>query len=116
MIPIERARDIAAQIEYKDLWNLIVGEEDGKRPYLYWRFISPDYTKGGEPAMWNSRKWYLSQHMTESEIVQTALAAALMAEEHEAREAFSYKGKHLFNPHIGVASMLAVCEQLEVRA
>lgn len=115
MLTLPQIHAITAQITYKEGWFIGIGS-DSERHWLMWSFTSPDYTRGRVPTSWNSRKWYLSAHMTESEIVQTALAAVLMAEEHEAREAFSYKGKHLFNPHISIEAMLSVCDRLEVRA
>jgi hypothetical protein len=48
------------------------------------------------------RKWRLSEHMTKSEVIQTALMAVLAWEEHEAREAFRYKGRAVFSPHYDV--------------
>jgi hypothetical protein len=53
--------------------------------------------------------------MVEAEVVQTALAAAIMAEEHEAREAFAYKGFALFNPHISMEALMFVAEKRSVR-
>ncbi len=64
---------------------------------------------------WRGRKWLLSQHMTEGEVVQTALMACLAAEEHEAREAFRYKGKALFGPHLAVEALLANADEVAVR-
>lgn len=101
-------------IQYKD-WVLHLKDDKG-RWYLQWSFTAPDYAHGNTPTDWTSRKWHLSEHMTESEIVQTALAAALMAEEHEAREAFSYNGQRIFNPHISVAALQRACTELDVRA
>lgn len=54
---------------------------------------------------WNGRKWYLSEHMTESEVVMTALLAVLKFEEHEAREAFAYEGVAIFGPHLNVRQL-----------
>ena len=51
---------------------------------------------------WAGRKWRLSPHMTDSEIVGTALKAVLTAEEHEARENFLYRGRPIFGPHLDV--------------
>lgn len=48
------------------------------------------------------RKWYLSPHMTASEVMQTALLAAIQAAEHEVREKFRFQGKAVFNPHYDV--------------
>jgi len=48
------------------------------------------------------RKWYVSPHSTESEVVQTALKALLTAAEHEIRETFRYQGAAVFSPHFNV--------------
>lgn len=64
-----------------------------------------DDTKTGKTTKHYSRKWLLSEHMTKSEIVQTALKAVLTVLEHEAREKFEYKGVAVFNPHINVESL-----------
>jgi len=76
--------------------------------YLQIEFDAPD-CKTGEAAIWKSRKWVLSQHMTRSEVVQTALAATLMAVEHEARERFKYHGRAIFGPHFDVDFLHAMC-------
>lgn len=103
-------------IAYKD-WCLEWRFEPGNA-YLQWRFNAPDYSGGqvGGSKWWTTRKYQLSRHMTESELVQTAFLAALQAEEHECREAFRYMDKAPFNPHISVAALMSVCDQLEVRA
>lgn len=104
---------ILKDIQYKD-WELTVGNiSDMDRPmYLQVRFIDAngDVQKG--------RKWMLSQHMTKSEIVQTAFKAILTAEEHEAREQFRYKGRLVYGPHIDVdvlASVVGDKENLDMR-
>ncbi len=63
------------------------------------------------------RKWYISPHMTESEIVQTAFLAVKTWLEHEAREMFTYKGQKVFNPHFSVGKLgeLAANEEFDVR-
>lgn len=63
-----------------------------------------------EPAVVHGRKWFLSEHMTKSEVVQTALAAVLAAEEHEAREAFLYDGRAIFGPHFNVDALHTMME------
>ena len=72
---------------------LVVGV-DGERPYLQ------VLGRGG-----NGRKWFLSHHMTESEVVQTALAAVLAFVEHEAREGFEWHGRKIFGPHFDVKQL-----------
>lgn len=64
----------------------------------------------------HGRKWYVSKHSTESEVVMTALMAAIAFAEHEVREQFRYKGKNIFHPHPSIDALLGVAEQREVRA
>ena len=65
--------------------------QDGDRQYLQ--------VSDGE---WTGRKWMLSPHMVDGEVVQTALMAVLAWYEHETREAFKFKGCAIFNPHISL--------------
>jgi hypothetical protein len=94
-----RFRNWLAAVAYKD-WAFHVAA-DGEGSYLQVKFTAPDNVTGGETS-WSGRKWRLSQHMTRSEVVQTALKAVLTAEEHEAREQFLYRGRAIFGPHINV--------------
>lgn len=72
---------LVGRIRYKG-WEFYVGHFRGNEvPYLRVRFHATD-TETGEPAMQYGRKWPLSLHMTDAEIVQTALKAVLTAEEH----------------------------------
>ncbi len=108
--PVMNFYDIAGivdRIRYKPGWLLMLISG----PYLQVR-LPPD--RGGE--RWHGRKWMLSYHMTEGEIVQTALMACLAAEEHEAREAFTYKGHVLFGPHISIDRLLEVADDIQMRA
>jgi hypothetical protein len=109
------AQRVLVGVTYKPSWSLTVGLCDlSGREYLQWRFEGP-CVKTGKVAIQPCRKWWLSQHMTESELVQTAMAAALQAEEHECREFFAYQGKRLFQPHISVRALMRVCDQEDVR-
>lgn len=51
---------------------------------------------------WKGRKWYLSPHKTDGEVVQTAFKAVMTAMEHEIREMFTYKGVSIFDPHYDI--------------
>lgn len=94
MDPTEtRFRELVRQITYKD-WSFHIGKDGIGLYHLQVRF-----TAGRE---WSGRKWRLSMHMTDSEVVQTALKAVLAAEEHEAREQFRYRGRAIFGPHMRV--------------
>ena len=65
----------------------------------------------GEPMRWTSRKWMLSEHMTDGEIVQTAFLATKIAIEHELRETFYYKGQPIFDPHYDLDKLHALRSQ-----
>lgn len=60
----------------------------------------------GAPTAWRGRKWLLSDHMTDGEIVQTAFKAILTAVEHEVRETFLYKGAAIFDPHYDIEKLV----------
>ena len=64
---------------------------------------------------WRGRKWYLSDHMTEDEIVKTVFAAVKMAVEHEVLENFKVNGKALFNPHVDYKELLKISDKEVVR-
>lgn len=104
-----RAAGYLKDVRYKD-WDIHI-RMDGDRPYLQIGFRDFDWTKaGGEKEYQHGRKWMLSPHMTKSEIVQTAFKAVMMAEEHETREKFTYKGRTIFGPHFSVDKLAALCD------
>lgn len=104
---------IIGNITYKD-WTLLLVRDSAGREYMRWQWFTR-CVKSGASVMISGRRWWLSPKMTESEIVQTALLAALTAEEHEARESFRYKDKRVFNPHISVPKLLEICEIEDAR-
>ncbi len=109
-----RIKELLACVSYKD-WYLKV--DDTGRPYLQWHMYAPDYTLPGQPVkFWPCRKWWLSGHMTETELVQTAFAAALQAEEHECREAFHYRGARPFQPHVNINALVEASQHTDARA
>ncbi len=110
----QEVHEIVNSIKYKDNWKIVLDEEEG-RLFLRWRFLAKCVKSKAEGWVYG-RTWRLSKFMTESELVQTALMAALAVEEHEAREHFLYKGKRVFNPHIDVNKMLEICEFEDGRA
>ena len=89
-------------------WVITVKKDD-KRPYLQVGAYSAVCNVSGHPLPWSDHKWFLSYHMTTSEIVQTAFKAVMTAVEHEVREQFMYRDQTVFAPHWDVewlASML----------
>jgi hypothetical protein len=71
-------------------------------------------TKSGEPTEWHGRKWYLSEFMTDDEIVKTTYSAFKAVIDHEVMEAFKVDGIILFNPHLNFEELLAISHK-EVR-
>lgn len=67
--------------------------------------------KTGKLLEWKGRKWYLSDHMTDDEIIKTAYAAFKAAVEHEVMEPFTIRGKVLFNPHVSFHALLAISDK-----
>lgn len=96
-------------------YTFCVHAHDSKA-YLQAEFMSP-CSQTGKLTLQKTRKWLLSQHMTESELIQTALKCVLTAIEHEAREQFKYKGRAIFGPHFDVKALIELCDknQLETR-
>lgn len=70
--------------------------------------------KDGQES-WNSRKWIISRHATDSEIIQTAFKCVLTAEEHETREKFLYDGVAILGPHIDLPSLKEAVKKLDSR-
>lgn len=60
---------------------------------------------------WHGRKFYLSDHMTEDEVIKTAYLAFRLVVEHEVMEGFSVKGKVLFNPHVNYLELLSISQR-----
>ena len=90
----------AAEPTQEGAWRRV---RDGRlrtnRCYLQVRATTKDNATGEPGYTWSGRKWFLSPHMTSSEVVQTALKAVLTAVEHEVREQFLYRGHSIFDPH-----------------
>lgn len=108
----DKAIAILNEIVYKD-WQFGVAK-DGVRYYFQIRFNGPCSVTGIMKEH-SSRKWFLSEHMTKSEVVQTVFKAILTAEEHETREHFKYRNKRIFGPHIDVDTLSEVCDKVDVR-
>lgn len=60
---------------------------------------------------WKGRKWYLSEYMTDDEIIKTCYAAFEACVKHEIMEGFEVDGKMLFNPHINFEELLLISDK-----
>ena len=109
---IEEMRDVMRQVECGEYSFHII--EDGKGAYLQASYPEPDIITT-QLATQNTRKWRLSQWMTKSELVQTALKCVLTSVEHRAREHFLYKGRRVYGPHLDVEALWEIAKKLDYR-
>lgn len=89
--------EAARQISYKD-WSFNVDVDEHQTPFLQITFWSDEQLQV-------CRKWLLYHTMNVSEFVKTCWMAVLAAEEHEAREAFRFRGVKVMNPHVDVEKL-----------
>lgn len=116
---VERIREVVSKIKNQmfSTWEYQVKELPDGHPYLVIHETNGrDNVTGADGFTWNSRKWLLSVHMTETEIVNTAWLATKQAIMHELGENFLYSGKMVFNPHMAVKARQGVAEHIDVRA
>jgi hypothetical protein len=102
----DRFRDVLSHVRYRD-WQFRIHAMGRGRWYLQVVFGTANARgDAAEPeAVQYGRKWLLSEYMTDSEVIQTALKAVLTAEEHEAREHFLVEGVPVFGPHFDVMAL-----------
>lgn len=102
-------------IKYDDKYTIKDGFFDGPIFYNGRVYIQLEYNsscnKDGQNDYWKGRKWYLSEHMTDDEIIKTCYAAFEACIKHETMEGFKVDGKMLFNPHINFEALLSISDQ-----
>ena len=98
MQTIESIKAVIADCQYND-WMFRVDTNEGGTPYVQVLFKDKDRITGKEEIQ-RCRKWMLSYHMGNSEVVRTVFQAIQGAVAHEVNEAFKYKGTRIFNPHM----------------
>jgi hypothetical protein len=102
--------DITSRVRYErpgqPEWRITLGFGED-RPYIQVRGFT------GADA-WTGRKWYLSRHMTVSEVVTTCFKAIITAEEHETREFFTYRLHPIFSPHFDVEALVELHQNMRV--
>lgn len=70
------------------------------RIYIQCSYQAPNTCKRNEPIeSFKGRKWYLSDHMTDDEVIKTCYMAFKAAVEHEIMEGFRFMDQRVFNPH-----------------
>lgn len=122
MKTFDEIETLLGKVKYKEGWWLniqldydFVDQDMQCRPYLQWVFWGPCATTGKTEEQ-RCRKWFLSYHMTDGELVQTAFGAALQAEDHECREFFLFDGHRVMNPHLSLDALVSRAHMTEGRA
>lgn len=111
MMTNDEIEKIVSNCKYKD-WDILVRYDD-TRPYIQIQFDAPD-SFTGVMARQYCRKWMLSPHMTETEIVATAYKAIEAAIIHEMKEDFRYIGEPIFRPHFDVKALWQLSKDRKV--
>lgn len=88
---------IVCKIAYKN-WEFRIHEK-GSGFLIQAAWAAPDL-KTGKMMIQKGRKWYVSPHACEGEIVRTAYKIIEAAELHEMQEQFKYCGQKIFDPHL----------------
>lgn len=91
----------------RDFHDVFGGGKTPGRIFIQVQYTAP-CVKTGEPQIFRGRKWYLSDYMTEDEIIKTAYCAFEAAVKHEIMEGFSVDGTILFNPHVDYKALLTI--------
>ena len=114
----EQIQELVSHISFEVLntkFKYLVKEDSlGGRVYIQLAFASPDAITG-DMTEWTSRKYYLSEHMIEDEIVKTCFMAAKQCVEHEVMEGFQFDSKVVFNPHVNFRALLSITDQMVLR-
>jgi len=98
----ESIQDLLNKIQYKDWQFHLESREDCFT--LQIRFFDV-CVNTGELSLQTCRKWFISKHMTDNEIIRTVFMAVEKAEYHEMCEKFKFDNKLINNPHFDVLQM-----------
>jgi len=105
---IQWIREQLSEVRYLD-YNFGLYDDGVGTAYLQANFPEADIVTGRIEQQF-TRKWRLSEHMTKSEIIQTAFKCCLTSEEHRCREHFRYKGSAVYSPNYDVDELEKLCK------
>ena len=111
---IARATSLLRDVRYTDhVFTVRAGHGGTFLQACYWE---ADSTNPGilEPQF--TRKWLLSPHMTDSEIVFTAFKCCLTSAEHRCRENFHFRDQQIMSPHLSIYDLVVLCEKGKAHA
>jgi hypothetical protein len=103
----QRATDILKRITFPG-YEFIVTAKIGGSTWMQGRYMETCAITGKLEEQ-KTRKWLLSEHMTDSEVVFTALKLCLTSMEDRTREFFTYRGQRIASPHFDVEDLVKLC-------
>lgn len=90
----------------------VIAHKDKINPKSGRIYIQTQYSakcnKSAVEQVWFGSKYYLSDYMTNDEVIKKAYVACQQAVNHEVMEAFKVDGIILFNPHVDFEELLKV--------
>lgn len=101
---LHRFRSLLDRVEFRPFSFKVARE--GTACFLRVEYHGGRCNVTGEALSWKGRKWRLSTHMTDGEVVQTAFLAVMTALEHETRECFKFDGVSVFDPHYDIHKLV----------
>lgn len=104
----EKLRGILSNISFRDWWFEVQNKGDGFLMQAV--FMGPD-TITGKVEEQRCRKWYISSHAVDGEVVRTAWKAIEAAVVHEAAEEFYYKATRIYDPHRDPEALINIVAQ-----
>ena len=112
--------EVQSQVEFRNRphYRLLL-QQDAKDPEGRWYFqieVQRPDTYTGEMGVGRGGKAYLSPHMNVSELTRVAFGLFKAYDEHECREAFTWKGRAIFGPHVDSQALWEVAERLDFRS
>lgn len=94
---INRVKAIRLRLTYKPGSGFYV-ETKGENVFIqHWQML-PD-CKNDQLMEQRGRKFYISPHMTDEEVIRTFALSVKVFEEHEANEWLKFDGRRVLNPH-----------------
>lgn len=115
-LTMEHIREVLDQCSFMDRKFLVMKKGDGF--LIQMSYMEPDVEKpGSEPVEQKTRKYYISPHMCESELVETVWLMVQRSQLHVASEYFTYKGRRVYSQHFDIQARLELCDnnRYEVR-
>ena len=95
--------DIVARVSFMDRRFRVLEKGDG---FLLQLEYEEACVETGELRTQRARKWYVSPHATETEVVETLFAACQRSMLHVTAEHFTYQGRRVFSPHFRIEDRL----------